>query len=275
MQSAETTLSTAPLRAAVERAIVTLWDRHREPLSLSAVAQSAGLSPFRLSRTFRAQTGTSPLRFLAAIRMYQAKRLLSETTLSITDIAFETGHHNRRTFDHCFTTRVGTPPEHYRTLSREAEPRPLTCTQHPTHRRGGMRGLIRVPLQTPDMRIYVAACTGPIPRGAPIARDVLDAPGPYRLTALPAGSWHIRATAVPLTPHRPHPQPQQLAVATARAVVQRGGGCVDMDLELRPAEVTDLPILLSLPEFDRRGTHPVPPLGLVFQPGLAGVWTTA
>ncbi|WP_194918662.1 helix-turn-helix domain-containing protein, partial [Catenulispora rubra] len=115
MQSADTTLSTDPhLRAAVERAIVTLWDRHREPLSLSAVAQSAGLSPFRLSRAFRAQTGTSPLRFLAAIRMYQAKRLLSETTMTVADIAFETGYHNPRTFDRCFTARVGAPPARYR-----------------------------------------------------------------------------------------------------------------------------------------------------------------
>lgn len=275
MQSAETTLSTDPrLRAAVERAIVTLWDRHREPLSLSGVAQSAGLSPFRLSRAFRAQTGTSPLRFLAAIRMYQAKRLLSETTMSVADIAFETGYHSPRTFDRCFTARVGAAPERYRCLALDGEPRPLTCAQHPTVRRGGMRGLIRVPVQTPGMRIYVGAFTGAIVRGAPIARDVLDAPGPYRLTAVPAGRWHIRAAAVPLAPHRAGPEPQQLAVGTARAVVQRGGGCVDVDIELRPAEVMDLPILLALPEFDRRGTHPVPALGLVFQPGLAGVWTT-
>lgn len=277
MQSADTTLSTPStdplLRAAVERAIVTLWDHHREPLSLSSVAQSAGLSPFRLSRAFRAQTGTSPLRFLAAIRMYQAKRLLSQTSMSVADIAYETGYHRRRTFVRCFTARVGTPPERYRRLALDGVPRPLTCPQHPAPRQCGMRGLVRVPLQTPSMRIYVGAFTGSIVAGAPIARDVLDAPGPYHLTALPAGAWHIRAAAVPLPPHRSRPEPRQLSVGTASAVLQRGGGCVDVDLELRPAEVMDLPILLALPEFDRRGTHPVPRLGLVFEAGLAGVWT--
>ncbi|MEY9929004.1 AraC family transcriptional regulator [Catenulispora sp. GP43] len=267
MHSAETTFPSDPaVRAAVERAIVTLWEHHREPLSLSGVAQSADLSPLRLSRAFRAQTGTSPFRFLAAIRMYQAKRLLSETSMSVADVAFETGHRSPRTFSRRFTARVGAPPERYRRLALHGAPRSPNHTQRPAARPGGMQGLVRVPVETPGMRIYVGAFTGPVVRGGPVARDVLDAPGRYRLTAIPAGDWHIRAAAVPLAP-------QRLAVGTARAVVRRSGDCADVDIEMRPAEVMDLPILLALPEFDRGGAHPVPRLGLGFQPGPAGVWT--
>ncbi|MEY9910472.1 AraC family transcriptional regulator [Catenulispora sp. MAP12-49] len=268
MPSAETTHSCDPaVRAAVERAIVTLWDHHREPLSLSTVAHCADLSPLRLSRAFRAQTGTSPARFLAAIRLYQAKRLLAETSMSVADVAFETGYRSPRTFSRRFTARVGAPPERYRRLALHgASRRSLMSTQRPAVRPGGMQGLVRVPDETPGMRIYVGAFTGPIVRGGPVARDVLDAPGRYRLCAVPAGDWHIRAAAVPLAP-------QRLAVGTARAVVRHGEGCVDADIEMRPAEVMDLPILLALPEFDRGGAHPVPRLGFGFEPGAAGVWT--
>src|SRR3954453_10028451 len=110
------------MQKAVEREISIMWDRYHEPLSLDAMAGSAFLSRFHFSRIFRSATGTSPGRFLAAIRLYKAKNLLLETDMSVTDIAYEVGYNSLGTFISRFTRSVGVPPSRYRWLAEHGIP---------------------------------------------------------------------------------------------------------------------------------------------------------
>ena len=106
------------MQTAVERAIDTMWSRYHEPLSLADMADTAILSKFYFSRVFRTLTGTSPGRFLTAIRLTKAKQLLLETSLSVTEISYMVGYNSLGTFTSRFTRSVGVPPARYRALSR-------------------------------------------------------------------------------------------------------------------------------------------------------------
>jgi len=95
------------MQAAVERAIKSMWERYDEPLTLAELADAAILSRFYFSRVFRNVTGTSPGRFLTAIRLYKAKNLLLSTSLSVTELSYRVGYNSLGTFTTRFTKSVG------------------------------------------------------------------------------------------------------------------------------------------------------------------------
>ncbi len=95
----------------VERAILYL-DRHRsEQPALEEVAAEAGLSPFHFQRLFRRWAGTTPKRFLQALTVDHAKRLLRQST-SVLDATFEVGLSGpSRLHDHFVSLEAVTPGE--------------------------------------------------------------------------------------------------------------------------------------------------------------------
>ena len=95
------------MESAVERVIATMWDRYHEPLSLADMADTAIFSRFYFSRVFRSVTGTSPGRFLTAIRLYKAKNLLLQTSASVTEVSYLVGYNSPGTFSSRFTRSVG------------------------------------------------------------------------------------------------------------------------------------------------------------------------
>src|SRR5215471_4102534 len=104
------------MNSAVERAITSIWEHYREPLSLTDIAKSAILSRFHFSRVFREATGVSPGRFLSAVRIYEAKRMLVSTSLSVTDISLAVGYNSLGSFTNRFTESVGTSPTRFRRM---------------------------------------------------------------------------------------------------------------------------------------------------------------
>src|SRR5260370_24577918 len=108
------------MNSAVEGAIGSRWEGYREPLSLTDIAKSAILSRFHFSRVFREVTGLSPGRYLSAVRIYEAKRLLVSTSLSVTDISFEVGYNILGSFTNRFTASVGISPARFRRSPQSA-----------------------------------------------------------------------------------------------------------------------------------------------------------
>src|SRR5215475_14067739 len=100
----------------VESAISRMWESYGEPLSLSDIAKSAILSRFHFCRVFREATGVSPGRFLSPVRIYQAKRLLVSTSLSVTDISLAVGYNSLGSFTNRFTESVGASPTRFRRM---------------------------------------------------------------------------------------------------------------------------------------------------------------
>ncbi len=96
------------------------WMRHKlgEPLSLADIASHAMMSRRSLARHFRAQTGTTPLRWLLTQRVERARELLETTELPLVRVAEATGFGAVETLRHHFARQVGTTPSAYRTAFR-------------------------------------------------------------------------------------------------------------------------------------------------------------
>jgi transcriptional regulator GlxA family with amidase domain len=65
--------------------------RLSEPLTVADLAGHAGVSPRTLARRFAQETGMTPLRWITAQRVLEARRLLETTDLSIDDVASRSG----------------------------------------------------------------------------------------------------------------------------------------------------------------------------------------
>lgn len=101
----------------VERAIQVMYARLEEPLTVDDLAAAAFMSRYHFTRVFAKITGATPARFLAAIRMQEAKRLLLRTDRSVTDICFDVGYNSLGTFTRIFADFVGFPPVRFRQIS--------------------------------------------------------------------------------------------------------------------------------------------------------------
>src|SRR5215510_15239570 len=109
-------------RRAVERVITSARERLCEPISLHDMSRVAYLSAFHFNRVFHQITGLPPAKFISAMRLDEAKRLLLNSNLSITDICFEVGYNSLSTFTRRFTERVGLGPRVFRYLAERITP---------------------------------------------------------------------------------------------------------------------------------------------------------
>ncbi|MGC4014358.1 MAG: AraC family transcriptional regulator [Luteolibacter sp.] len=89
-------------------------------LEVPALAKMAGLSARALSSLFQREYHASPSRFIARVRTSEAAKLLAETSLSLDDIAEQTGFPNRFYFTRVFTRLTGKSPAKFRRESRDA-----------------------------------------------------------------------------------------------------------------------------------------------------------
>ncbi|WP_285508529.1 peroxidase-related enzyme [Actinokineospora sp. NBRC 105648] len=89
-------------------------DRLGESLTIDDMARVARFSKFHFSRLFQRHTGVPPARFLSALRLAEAQRLLATTRLRVTDIGLRVGYHSPGTFSSRFKRHVGLSPTQYR-----------------------------------------------------------------------------------------------------------------------------------------------------------------
>ena len=94
------------------------------PYTLKSIGEEIGLSPAYLCRTFHAQTGESFSVFLTRVRMLHAKQLLTDSSLSIQEIARLCGYPSKSYFTLVFTNMEGVSPEAYMLRVREQSKAP-------------------------------------------------------------------------------------------------------------------------------------------------------
>jgi transcriptional regulator GlxA family with amidase domain len=92
------------------------WARERlaEPLTVMAMARHANVSPRTFARRFREETGTTPLQWLLARRVIEARRLLEESDLPIEQVAAAAGFGNAASLRDHFRRATSTTPTLYR-----------------------------------------------------------------------------------------------------------------------------------------------------------------
>lgn len=85
-----------------------------EDISLEHLAQQAELSKYHFARLFLKETGTTPMKYVAKIRMEAAVRLLRETTLPVAEIADRVGFASGNYFGKVFQYFAGMTPSQFR-----------------------------------------------------------------------------------------------------------------------------------------------------------------
>src|SRR5579863_9774292 len=85
------------------------------------LAASLGVSDRHLRRVTEAELGVSPIELAQTQRLLLAKRLLRETALSLTEIAFASGFGSVRRFNALFKSRYGLNPRAIRGSGNRAD----------------------------------------------------------------------------------------------------------------------------------------------------------
>ncbi len=86
----------------------------RTDFHIEDVASFVGLSRSQLFRIFKAQCGRSPQAVLGDLRLSHAKRLLSSTSLSLTETALSSGFSSAARLGEVFRDTLGITPTEYR-----------------------------------------------------------------------------------------------------------------------------------------------------------------
>ena len=91
-----------------------LQENLTEEISLSILSDHFHLNPQYISQLFKNEIGVGFLAYLTNIRMEKAKKLLLSTSLSITEIAEQSGYGDYRVFTKVFKKSEGITPSQYR-----------------------------------------------------------------------------------------------------------------------------------------------------------------
>lgn len=101
-------------RTLIEKAIHHLETNFSEEVTLPDLERIAGMSARSLQRHFRTATGVTPMRYLLRTRVFNAARMLGETTLPVTEIAAECGIPDSAYFARLFQQFTGMSPSAWR-----------------------------------------------------------------------------------------------------------------------------------------------------------------
>jgi len=99
-------------------------DRALEDGGLDAVAARLGITDRHLRRAFGAEFGVSPVEFAQTQRLLLAKRLLTDTALPVTEVAYASGFGSLRRFNALFRQRYRLQPSMLRRRVRTQERSP-------------------------------------------------------------------------------------------------------------------------------------------------------
>ena len=91
-----------------------LQEHLAEEISLSVLAEQFHLNPQYISQLFKSEIGVNFLAYLTNIRMEKAKKLLLSTSLSIAEVAEQSGYGDYRVFTKVFKKSEGITPSQYR-----------------------------------------------------------------------------------------------------------------------------------------------------------------
>ncbi|MGK7870889.1 GlxA family transcriptional regulator [Falsiroseomonas sp. E2-1-a20] len=103
-----------------------LAENYRAPHSIASMLSRSGLPERSFQRRFRAATGLSPLDYVHALRIEEAKQMLETTEMAVDAIADEVGYEDPAFFRRLFRRHVALTPAAY----RRAFARPAPTLNH-------------------------------------------------------------------------------------------------------------------------------------------------
>jgi YesN/AraC family two-component response regulator len=98
----------------IKKSIAYINDHYNQDLSLDMVAEHVGLNPAYFSTLFKKETGVNFSTYLLNHKIDNAKLLLTNSNLSLINIAIEVGFDNQSYFSNVFKKATGMTPKQYR-----------------------------------------------------------------------------------------------------------------------------------------------------------------
>lgn len=100
-------------------AVMLMEANLEEPMSPDEIAQAVNLSRRQLERLFQKYLKVVPTRYYLSLRLYRARQLLLQTSMSIVEVAFACGFVSAPHFSKCYRDFFGLPPRDERRMSQE------------------------------------------------------------------------------------------------------------------------------------------------------------
>ncbi|MFD9894014.1 helix-turn-helix transcriptional regulator [Amycolatopsis sp. NPDC059027] len=253
-----------PVPPPVLQAISSMQARYFEPITLTDLASEVFVSPFHFSRVFARATGVTPGRFLTAVRLFEAKRLLLTTSLTVSDIVCSVGYSSVGTFTSRFTQAVGMTPTQYRdpevgevlvAVAPHFQRLPSLHTLRDTGYNcsslrvgtGVITARIEMPKGAAPADVLVGVFADDIPQSSPVAFGGMAGAGSGEVTipGVPEGEWTVLAVAA----HAPGTPGTTFSVGTLASRVTVGcHGRVRATFAMREPRPIEPPFAVTLAE---------------------------
>ncbi len=85
-----------------------------EMYDIQSLCSEMAMSRTQLYRKFRSLTGKTPNHYFLAMRLHEARKILSQSDVTVAETAYRTGFKNISNFSQAFTREFGTPPSEVR-----------------------------------------------------------------------------------------------------------------------------------------------------------------
>ncbi len=116
-------------RQLMHEARLILQQNWQQPPSLEALGQQLGLGKSRLKQCFKWLHGESISGFVAQIRMQNAQQLLTDSSLNVSQVAWEVGYEHPCNFVTAFKRQFGLTPKAFQKMMQEHGAQTSTCVQ--------------------------------------------------------------------------------------------------------------------------------------------------
>lgn len=100
-----------------------------ERLALDTLAESAGYSIPQFSRIFSKYCGIAPMKYVNLLRVLAAARLIAETDMQVTEVAFECGFCSLEVFERSFKRYFRVTAAEYRKSGGATAPKPFYLSE--------------------------------------------------------------------------------------------------------------------------------------------------
>jgi AraC-like DNA-binding protein len=93
-----------------------LKEHLRDRVTLDMLSERFHFGKVYLCDVFKKNIGTSIMNYHLDLKISEAKRLLRETKMSVSEISEHLGFESQSYFSRCFKSRVGHPPQSFRKM---------------------------------------------------------------------------------------------------------------------------------------------------------------
>ena len=102
----------------IEFVALFIRENYQRKLTLTEIARTVNLSPWRLCHLFREEMHTSPQRFLTRVRLQKARKLIATEFLTVKEVMNQVGMSDASSFARSFKAAYGVTPSQYKSAPR-------------------------------------------------------------------------------------------------------------------------------------------------------------